>query len=46
MDQQQCVSDAQMFERGVVSYPAIRQNPDADHSQMLQKERNCSIHCK
>lgn len=30
----------------IVSYPAIWQNPDADHLQMLQTERNCSIHCK
>lgn len=28
------------------SYPAIRQNPDDDHSQMLQKERTRPIHCK
>lgn len=46
MDQQRCISDAQMFQLGFASYPAISQNPDADHSQMLQKERNCSIHCK
>lgn len=38
MDQQRCISDAQMFQLGFASYPAIRQNPDADHPQMLQKE--------